>query len=241
MFCDGGARPPVQIDLLPVSWTVLRWRARVQWPGDGGGDEAIGVFQRRVTSLRAEAGGGRDEDRGGLQDGRDQRGDVLQLTQEVCRSNALGDDPKGGAANRLRELVEENAKRKRPVPDLCPDKAMLAGCRLAKALRPARLRLVDEVRTPWQARVRWAYSVLRAARSSCHDKGCRTEQADRKQRTREIAGDAGSIRLSPDPCAAAPDVVEVPERACAEIGFRGSILVDRGSAFSSASWTCGPA
>jgi putative transposase len=46
---------------------------------------------------------------------------------------------------------------------------------------------VDEVRTAWQVSIRRACSVLRAERSSYHYKGCRTEQADLKQRIKEIA------------------------------------------------------
>lgn len=58
----------------------------------------------------------------------------------------------------------------------------------ANALRPTRRRqLVDEVGTAWQVSIRRACSVLRAERSSYHDKGCRTEQADLKQRIKQIA------------------------------------------------------
>jgi hypothetical protein len=75
--------------------------------------------------LCAKVGGGWNEHRRGLPEGGDQRGDGLQLAQEVRWLDATGDDPKSGVANRLRQLEAENAKLKRLVADLSLDKAML--------------------------------------------------------------------------------------------------------------------
>jgi putative transposase len=55
-------------------------------------------------------------------------------------------------------------------------------------LRPDRRReLVDDVRSTWQVSIRRACSVLRAERSSYHYRGKGADQADLKQRIKEIA------------------------------------------------------
>jgi putative transposase len=63
-----------------------------------------------------------------------------------------------------------------------------AGCRLPKALKPARRRqLVDEIRATWQVSIRRACGVVRARRSTYHYRGRRADQAVLKTRIREIA------------------------------------------------------
>ncbi|MCR4378313.1 MAG: IS3 family transposase [Rhodospirillales bacterium] len=89
---------------------------------------------------------------------------------------------------RLRQLEEENCKLKRIVADLSLDKAMLQDVIKAKALRPARRReLVDDLRAVWQISIRRACGALNAERSSYHYKPRRDDQADLKQRIKEIA------------------------------------------------------
>jgi putative transposase len=77
-----------------------------------------------IALVLKQAEGGTSIGRG-LPEGGDQRGDVLRLAEEVRRANAVGDAPKGGVANRLRQPEEENGKLKRLVADLSLDKAML--------------------------------------------------------------------------------------------------------------------
>ena len=72
-------------------------------------------------------------------------------------------------------------------------------------MRPARRReAVDRMRATWRVSIRRACSVLQAERSSYHYKGKRRPQAVLNKRIKEIAGDAGSLRLQADPRVAAP-------------------------------------
>ena len=130
--------------------------------------------------VRFEAGRGWHGGGGGLPQGRDQRGDVLQLAEEVCRADALGDEAAAAARGRERKL-------KRIVADLSLDKAMLQDVLVKKALRPARKReLVDEVRSDWKVSIRRACSTLRIDRALYVYKSKRGDQADLKQRIKEI-------------------------------------------------------
>ena len=59
---------------------------------------------------------------------------------------------------------------------------------ILKALRPDRRRqLVEDVRATWQVSIRRACSVLQVERSSYHYRGKGADQADLKQRIKEIA------------------------------------------------------
>src|SRR3954468_9694913 len=60
--------------------------------------------------------------------GPDKRGDVLQLTEEVCWPVAIRDE---AAA----QLEEENSKLKQTVADLWMNNAVLSGCAVKRAVR----------------------------------------------------------------------------------------------------------
>src|SRR5215203_5214377 len=89
---------PSWADLPPIFWTALSWKIPVMpyGPIDGANNEDIEVFGG-ADCLRAEAGRGRRRDWRGLSQGRDFRGDLLHLAQEVRRPNAVGDEATASA------------------------------------------------------------------------------------------------------------------------------------------------
>ena len=88
----------------------------------------------------------------------------------------------------MRQLEDENNRLKKLVADLSLDRAMLAGCPVKKALKPARRRWrVDEVREDWKVSIPRACSCLRIDTSHYHYKSMRGGQAALKARIKEIA------------------------------------------------------
>jgi hypothetical protein len=88
----------------------------------------------RETGVHHQAGGGRRDGRGGLPEGRDQLGDVLRLD---CRRTGKASSGRfarqtnkyaglmASEMKRLRELEQENARLKKIVADLSPDKEIV--------------------------------------------------------------------------------------------------------------------
>src|ERR1700730_11101623 len=130
-----------RVDLLgpdPRSWTALSWKIPIQpWPGGIMFDQEVAV-QRAADCVCVAASLARNVHRGGLPEGRDQRGIVLCLAQELWRFDAaeikwlkqLRGEPAAEEADR-RSLAREGDP---------------AGRNPAKNMRPARKRqIVDEV------------------------------------------------------------------------------------------------
>lgn len=74
-------------------------------------------FSEGADRLHSASSGGGNGERRGVPQGGHQRGDILRLAEEVCRSDAVKMD-------RLKQLEEENGKLKKIVADLSLDKAM---------------------------------------------------------------------------------------------------------------------
>src|SRR6266851_2232103 len=109
-------RSVLQSDLPPVSWTTNGWKILI-YPLLAGRrifHEEVAV-QRATDRIRFASGGRRHHRRGGVSEGRHQRSDVLQLAQEVRRSDAVRDE----AAEAVRE---EKQRLKKLVADLSLDK-----------------------------------------------------------------------------------------------------------------------
>ena len=108
---------------------------------------------------------------GGLPEGRDQPGDLLQLEEEVRRPAADRDAAAEAARGR-----ERQAEADRRGPDAGQGDA--AGRRPPKALRPARQRkLVDEVCGGWGVSIRRACRVFLVDTSTYHYRSRRPGQA----------------------------------------------------------------
>lgn len=58
------------------------------------------TVQRAADRLYPAASGGGHDDRGGLSEGRHQRGDLLRLAQDVRRCNAIGDEAAEAAGSK---------------------------------------------------------------------------------------------------------------------------------------------
>ena len=131
--------------------------------------------------LHSAAGGGRHGGRRGVPQGGDQRGDVLQLAQEVCRADAVGDEAAASARGGERQAEED---RRRPVAR----QGDAAGRDPPKALKPARKRqLVDHARATWRVSIRRACRALPVERSTYHYRSRRAGQAQLTERIKEIA------------------------------------------------------
>ena len=104
----------------------------------------------------------------------------LQLAEEVCGADALGDEATAPARGRERQA---EADRRRPVLG----QGHASGCALKKALRPGRKReLVDKVRSDWKVSIRRACSTLRIDRALYVYKSKRGDQAALKHRIKDI-------------------------------------------------------
>jgi len=172
---------PNTLDVLPINWSIRNWNFPLMIPQSGRGDfhEVIEVH-RGADRLRSEAGRGWCGGRRGVPQGGHFGCDLLQLAQEVRRPDAFGD---ASFASTRRGECQAKADRRRPVSRQ-GDAAGRAG---KKTLRPARKReLVDRVRGEWKVSIRRACSALKIDRSLYVYKSRRGEQADLKQRIREI-------------------------------------------------------
>ena len=113
--------------------------------------------------------------------GRDQRGDALQLAEEVCGPDAVGDEAAAAARGGERQAEEVGGRSLARQSDA-------AECAVKKAVWPARRRaLVDEVRAGWKVSIRRACRVLGTDTSTYHYKGKRALQAGLTRRSKEIA------------------------------------------------------
>src|SRR5580704_15392087 len=139
------------------------------------------TVQRAADRLHPATGGGRHERRGSLSQGRHQRGDVLQLAQEVWWADAVRDEA-AEAARRGEPAAEEAGRRPQP------GQGDAAGRDPPENMKPVRQReMVDHVRTAWQVSIRRACRALPVGRSSYHYCSRRAGQAPLSKRIKEIA------------------------------------------------------
>src|SRR5271166_4608466 len=126
----------------------------------------------------------------------DQRGDVLQLAQEVRRE--MPSEMTSAPARGGERQAEENRGRS------ISRQGDAAGPHLPKALRHARKRrLVDHARTTWQVSIRRACRALPVDRSTYHYRSRRAGQAQLIERIKEMAARPACAMLSAHPGAAA--------------------------------------
>ena len=119
--------------------------------------------------------------RGGVPEGRHQRGDLLQLAQEVWRADALGDEA-AEAARGGEPAAEEAGGRS------LARQGDAAGRDPPKNMKPARKReMVDHVRAAWRVSIRRACRAVPVDRSTYHYRSKRAGQAPLIKRIREIA------------------------------------------------------
>ena len=143
-------------------------------------DEGIEVYGG-ADRVRLASGGGRDGHLRGVPQGGDQRRHILQLAQEVCGSDAVGDEAAEATRGGERQAEEAGGRPFARQSDV-------AGRAVKKAVGPARRRaLVDEVRAGWKVSIRRACRVLRTDTSTYHYKGKRASQAGLTKRIKEIA------------------------------------------------------
>lgn len=143
-------------------------------------DEGIEVFGG-ADRVRFAPGGGRYGHWRRVPQGRGQRGDVLQLAQEVFGFAGVGDELAEAARGGEWQAQEAGSRSLAGPGDA-------AGRFGKKAVRPARRRaLVDEVRAGWKVSIRRACRVLRTDTSTYHYKGKRPSQAGLTRRIKEIA------------------------------------------------------
>ena len=77
------------------------------------------TVQRAADRVRPAAGGGRNGGRGGVPQGRDQRGDLLRLAQEVRRADAVGDEAAEAARGGERQAEEDRRRSRRSTRRCC--------------------------------------------------------------------------------------------------------------------------
>ena len=117
----------------------------------------------------------------GQPQGRDQRGDLLQLAQEVRRVDAVRDETAAPARGGEWQAEED---RGRPVAR----QGDAAGRDPPKVLKPARQRqMVDYARSTWRVSIRRACRALPVERSTYHYRSRRAGQAQLTERIKEIA------------------------------------------------------
>src|SRR5690242_13921374 len=139
------------------------------------------AVQRAADRLHPAAGGRRNERRGGVPQGGDQRRHLLQLAQQVWRADAVRDET--AEAARGGEPAPE-AGRGRPGAR----QGDAAGRHPPKDMRPARKReMVDHVRGAWQVSIRRACRAVPVDRSTYHYRSKRAGQAALGKRIKEIA------------------------------------------------------
>ncbi len=145
-------------------------------------DEDEEVEVRGFTDrVRPAPGGGGNGDWGCLPLSGHLGGAVLQLAQEVRRTDAVGDAT--AEATRGREWQAEEACGG-PLAGSCDAAGRLG----KKALKPARRRqLMDDVRSAWEVSIRRACAVIRMEPSTYHYRGKRRSQAALIGRIKEIA------------------------------------------------------